>query len=206
MNTPIANESGTGLSTISRDPASTRWIGSILGAAVRELGRGVLVELHGPLGAGKTTLSQGIGAGMGLRERVTSPTFALVHEHGSIGDGAMFVHVDLYRIGTEDEVRELALEEVLDAGGLVAVEWPERAGGFLEEAAQDVLTITMRPIVGDGDRAVPEGSDLDEEGAGPRRLDFAGRGRFAEKLVAKLRTAVETLGADVGVRLSRRPS
>ena len=85
-----------------------------------ELEAGDLVVLAGELGAGKTTLAQGIAAGLGVRERVTSPTFVIAHVHR---DGRVpFVHVDAYRLGSVAEVEDLDLD--LDAS-VTVVEWGE---------------------------------------------------------------------------------
>lgn len=170
-------------------------MGHVVGAAACGLGRGVLVELRGPLGVGKTTLSQGIGTGMGLDERVTSPTFALIHEHGLSEGIPIFVHVDLYRTDSEDEVRQLALDEALDAGAIVAVEWPEQAGAVLREATDEVLTIRVGPCAADVDQA-PDGAMGDR----PRRLDFEARGTGAEGILESLSRAIESEGAERGVR------
>lgn len=201
-------------------------MGHVVGAAARGLGRGVLVELRGPLGAGKTTLSQGIGTGMGLDERVTSPTFALVHEHGLSEGIPIFVHVDLYRTDSEDEVRQLALDEALDAGAIVAVEWPEQAGAVLREATDEVLTIRVGPCAADEEVDITVGkrdaelgpadpdrvrdveigfTDTDrvseaQMGDRPRRLDFEARGAGAERILESLSRAIESAGAERGVR------
>ncbi|WP_106849692.1 tRNA (adenosine(37)-N6)-threonylcarbamoyltransferase complex ATPase subunit type 1 TsaE [Blastococcus sp. Marseille-P5729] len=87
---------------------------------------GDLVILRGPLGAGKTTFAQGIGAGLGVRERLTSPTFVIARvHHGRLP----VVHVDAYRIATIDELEDLGLDADLDAS-VTLVEW----GSGLAEA------------------------------------------------------------------------
>ncbi|PAP75838.1 tRNA (adenosine(37)-N6)-threonylcarbamoyltransferase complex ATPase subunit type 1 TsaE [Rubrivirga marina] len=104
--------------------------------ATRALGRrlaerlepGDVVALSGDLGAGKTHLAHGVADGLGLDgDAVTSPTFALVQEHG---DGAL-LHLDLYRVESEAEAGRLGLGELLDGDAVALVEWPERAGGWL---------------------------------------------------------------------------
>ena len=92
------------------------------------LAPGDVVALAGDLGAGKTHLAKGIAAGLGLDPAaVTSPTFALVQEHG---DGAL-LHLDLYRIESDDEAARLGLAELLDGDAVALVEWPERAPDWL---------------------------------------------------------------------------
>jgi len=90
----------------------------------REIGRalraGDLVVLTGALGAGKTTLTRGIAAGLGVRGPVQSPTFVLARTHPSLGDGPPLVHVDAYRLGSAAELDDLGLD--LD-GSITVVEW-----------------------------------------------------------------------------------
>lgn len=84
-----------------------------------------VVLLIGELGAGKTTLAQGIveGRGAARAEDVSSPTFTLIHEYG---DPVRVYHIDLYRLDTAEEVRRLGLEDLFDQPALVLIEWGER--------------------------------------------------------------------------------
>jgi tRNA threonylcarbamoyladenosine biosynthesis protein TsaE len=117
---------------------------------MRDLGRrlaallraGDLVILAGPLGAGKTTLVQGIGAGLGVRGPVTSPTFVIARVHPPMtGSGPALVHADAYRLGSFSEVDDLDLDT--DAGSAVTVvEW---GTGLAEPLADDRLEITIEP-------------------------------------------------------------
>ena len=117
---------------------------------MRDLGRrlaallraGDLVILAGPLGAGKTTLVQGIGAGLGVRGPVTSPTFVIARVHPPLaGGGPALVHADAYRLGSFSEVDDLDLDT--DAGSAVTVvEW---GTGLAEPLAEDRLEITIKP-------------------------------------------------------------
>ena len=117
---------------------------------MRDLGRrlaallraGDLVILAGPLGAGKTTLVQGIGAGLGVRGPVTSPTFVIARVHPPlVGGGPALVHADAYRLGSFGEVDDLDLDT--DAGSAVTVvEW---GTGLAEPLAEDRLEITIEP-------------------------------------------------------------
>ncbi len=91
---------------------------------------GDLVVLSGPLGAGKTTLAQGIGAGLGVRGQVTSPTFVIARLHPSVRGGPDFVHADAYRLGSRAEVDDLDLDADL-ATSVTVVEWGE---GLVEGA------------------------------------------------------------------------
>ena len=88
------------------------------------LSPGVIVALRGPLGAGKTAFVRGMAAGLGVRGRVTSPTYTIVNEY--YGEPSLF-HFDLYRISGEQELFDLGWQDYLDRGGICAVEWFERA-------------------------------------------------------------------------------
>ncbi|WP_328480210.1 tRNA (adenosine(37)-N6)-threonylcarbamoyltransferase complex ATPase subunit type 1 TsaE [Streptomyces sp. NBC_00377] len=118
-----------------------------LGRRMAELLRaGDLVMLSGELGAGKTTLTRGLGAGLGVRGAVTSPTFVIARVHPSLGDGPPLVHVDAYRLnGGLDEMEDLDLDVSLPAS-VVVVEWGE---GKVEELTDDRLQVRIHRAVGD---------------------------------------------------------
>src|SRR6516225_7876983 len=118
--------------------------------AMRDLGRelaarlraGDLVILTGPLGAGKTTLVQGIGQGLGVRGPVTSPTFVIARVHPALaGSGPSLVHADAYRLGSLREVDDLDLDADM-ASAVTVVEWGE---GLAEGLAEDRLEISIQP-------------------------------------------------------------
>ncbi len=121
---------------------------TLSGAKTRALGRrlarllraGDVVLLQGPLGAGKTTLAQGIGAGLHVGEPVRSPTFVLMTRHE--GGTLPLYHADLYRLDSIEEVEELALAEQA-ADGVLLVEWPER--GLQALPAEHVLVV-LEPV------------------------------------------------------------
>ena len=119
--------------------ADMRALGRRLASVLRA---GDLVILAGPLGAGKTTLVQGIGAGLGIRGPVTSPTFVIARVHPVVsGPGPALVHADAYRLGSVDEVDDLDLDT--DAGSAVTVvEW---GAGLADVLAEDRLEITIEP-------------------------------------------------------------
>ncbi|GGL75008.1 tRNA threonylcarbamoyladenosine biosynthesis protein TsaE [Streptomyces fumigatiscleroticus] len=121
---------------------------------MRELGRrlakllraGDLVMLTGELGAGKTTLTRGLGEGLGVRGAVTSPTFVIARVHPSLGDGPPLVHVDAYRLsGGLDEMEDLDLDVSL-TDSVIVVEWGE---GRVEELTDDRLQVLIHRAVGD---------------------------------------------------------
>ncbi len=81
---------------------------------------GGVVALYGELGAGKTTLIQGIAQGLGIKQRITSPTFIIVRQYDR------FWHVDLYRLTSLDEAKAVGIEEIInDPVNIVVIEWPE---------------------------------------------------------------------------------
>ncbi len=94
--------------------------------------RAVLL-FEGQLGAGKTTFIQAIARGLGVASAATSPTYALVHRYP--GRRGPVFHLDCYRLKTPDEAADLDWEGLLAEGDAILVEWPERAAGWLPEAA-----------------------------------------------------------------------
>ncbi len=118
--------------------AQTRALGRRLARFLRP---GDVVLLQGPLGAGKTALAQGIGAGLKVESTVSSPTFVLCVRH----DGATrLYHSDLYRLTSADEVEDLRLEDMAHDGVLL-VEWPERG---LDALPAEHLFIVLDPVEG----------------------------------------------------------
>ena len=114
------------------DLEATRSFGDSL---ARDLPPGAILLLHGPLGAGKTSMVQGIAAALGIDEPITSPTFALA-QHYPQGKPPL-IHLDLYRLDQSAAANEIFLQEEEEArslGALLAVEWPERLSLMLPEA------------------------------------------------------------------------
>lgn len=113
------------LSVVSTSPEETR----ILGAALAPmLVPGDVVSLTGDLGAGKTVLVQGLATALGVTDRVTSPTFTILHEYA--GRYAI-LHLDVYRLNSFQEVIDLGFEELLDPGAVLLVEWGEAVAPLL---------------------------------------------------------------------------
>ena len=111
------------LSTLQR----TESLGTVLGKIAEP---GDIITLAGTLGAGKTALTQFIGRGLGIDPRIyiTSPTFSLLHEYqGRIP----LYHMDLYRLGSEEEIESLGFPEYFYGHGLTVIEWPERLGSLM---------------------------------------------------------------------------
>lgn len=123
------------------DPDRMHEIGKALG---KQLRAGDLVVLTGPLGAGKTTLTRGIGEGLGVRGPVTSPTFVVARTHPSLVGGAPLIHVDAYRLGSADELEDLDLNF---AGSVVIAEW---GLGLIEQEAESWLDLRIERPTGGG--------------------------------------------------------
>lgn len=116
------------LTLASSSPERTREIGQAIGIACRS---GDVITVSGGLGSGKTTLTQGIALGLGVKDPVTSPSFVLMKHYS--GDKVNLTHLDLYRVESEEEVLELDLEEFSRAGDVVVIEWPDRFYPVLPE-------------------------------------------------------------------------
>jgi tRNA threonylcarbamoyl adenosine modification protein YjeE len=118
-----------------------------------ELGRSItpplLVTLTGELGVGKTTLAQSICFGYGVRDEVTSPTYALIHEYH--GPRSAVFHIDLYRLESPDQLTNIGWDEIVSSRSLILVEWPERAGLRLSD---NHLPIDLDYAAGDPDRRI----------------------------------------------------
>ncbi|MFF4770727.1 tRNA (adenosine(37)-N6)-threonylcarbamoyltransferase complex ATPase subunit type 1 TsaE [Streptomyces sp. NPDC001255] len=123
-------------------PEETTALGRRLAAVLRP---GDLVLLSGELGAGKTTLTRGLGEGLGVRGAVTSPTFVIARVHPPLGDGPALVHVDAYRLGGGlDAMEDLDLDVSL-TDSVVVVEWGE---GKVEELTEDRLLLRIDRATG----------------------------------------------------------
>lgn len=117
---------GTTTTRLTRNAAETRQLGRELGGSLHA---GDLVLLYGDLGAGKTTLTKGIGEALGVGDEIQSPTFTVVAEYPApgLGVGGWLVHVDLYRLGGDANLASIGIDELLDReDAVMVVEWPER--------------------------------------------------------------------------------
>jgi tRNA threonylcarbamoyladenosine biosynthesis protein TsaE len=144
-------------------PADTVRLGQAVGQCLRA---GDVVVLSGPLGAGKTVLARGIGAGLGVRGPVTSPTFVIAREHPPLpGRTVPLVHVDAYRLGGIDELDSLDLDTDLLSAAVV-VEWGE---GMAERLADEHLLIRLQR---------PADRDCDDSSAQRRVAQLSGPTRL----------------------------
>lgn len=129
-------------SRVTKSIKETQKLGEELAKRVQN---GGVICLYGDLGAGKTTLVQGIARGLGIKQKVVSPTFIIVRKYGQLW------HVDLYRLRNLLEIKDLGLEELWqDKRNIVVVEWPERAVGLWPKNA---IKITLE-TVGESERKI----------------------------------------------------
>ncbi|MFA9276738.1 MAG: tRNA (adenosine(37)-N6)-threonylcarbamoyltransferase complex ATPase subunit type 1 TsaE [Rhodoluna sp.] len=144
------------------NPDQMHELGLELGKALRA---GDVLVLTGPLGAGKTTLTRGIGEGLGVRGPVTSPTFVLARTHPSLVDGPPLVHVDAYRLNSAVELDDLDIDF---AHSVVVVEW---GAGMLDGIVDSWLDVVIER---------PEGAnagELGDEIIEPRTVTMTGHGK-----------------------------
>ena len=135
---------------------------------------GDVIALIGDLGAGKTTLTQGIAQGLGITDRVTSPTFTLVQEYR--GRVSLF-HFDPYRLERPEDVYDFGFEEYLERGGVVVVEWADKIAALLPS---ERLTLTLTEE-GGGEEA-----SLSEEITAARRLEIEATGSRYDTILVDL--------------------
>lgn len=145
--------------SITRELASAEETRALAAALAPHLRAGDLVLLNGELGAGKTTFTQGLGAGLGVREGIISPTFVLARRHPNLADGPRpggpdLVHVDAYRLGSAEDVESIDLEDTLDTC-VTVVEW---GTSKVEHLSASRLVVDIERAR--GAQAAPEQADL----------------------------------------------
>ena len=159
------------LDVISHSPDQTRQIGFRLGRLTRP---GDVILLAGQVGAGKTTLVQGLARGLSVEGYVQSPTFALAAEHSgrtAEGEPIILFHLDFYRLEGASDLDSFGYEEYLDAeDGVVVIEWPERISTLMLD---EYLLIELRHL-----------------SESKRRLVFRPYGEHAAEMVDSIRSEV----------------
>ncbi|MEV6394173.1 tRNA (adenosine(37)-N6)-threonylcarbamoyltransferase complex ATPase subunit type 1 TsaE [Streptomyces sp. NPDC051907] len=142
---PAAETAAATASLSVESPEQMQELGRRLAKLLRP---GDLVMLTGELGAGKTTLTRGLGEGLGVRGAVTSPTFVIARVHPSLTGGPALVHVDAYRLGGGlDEMEDLDLDVSLPES-VIVVEWGD---GKVEDLSEGRLHVVIHRVVGDTD-------------------------------------------------------
>ena len=131
---------------ISHSPEETEAAGARL---ARRLGPGAVVAFTGDLGAGKTAFTRGLARGLGVADRVTSPTFTIVNEY--LGGRLPLFHFDMYRLSSADELFDIGWEDYLARGGVCAVEWSENVADALEPGT---IRVDIRRGPAENDRLI----------------------------------------------------
>ncbi len=131
---------------LSHSPEDTEDIGARL---AEQLEPGAVVAFTGDLGAGKTAFTRGLARGLGIPDRITSPTFTIVNEYE--GGRLPLFHFDMYRLGSADELFDIGWEDYLRRGGVCAVEWSENIADALEE---DAVRVDIRRGASDQERVI----------------------------------------------------
>ena len=155
-------------------------IGQVIGENVQS---GLLVMLDGPLGAGKTTLTQGIAVGLGIEERIQSPTFVIAMLHDNHSDRPSLLHVDAYRLESVFELDDLDLDALMEES-VAVIEWGR---GKVEVLSTDRLEIeVIRPVGGSAENTV---EDLYEDSI--RKLLIKSTGPKSQEVVNALKSCVK---------------
>ncbi|KAB1641672.1 tRNA (adenosine(37)-N6)-threonylcarbamoyltransferase complex ATPase subunit type 1 TsaE [Gulosibacter chungangensis] len=137
-----------------------------------QLRAGDVLVLTGPLGAGKTTLVRGLGAALGVRGTVASPTFVIARTHPSVSGGPALIHVDAYRLGSALELDDLDLDF---EASVTVIEWGSE---FVSAIADSWLEIVIgRPRAGDAAGAGAGAEAHEDEADEPRRVLLRGTGQ-----------------------------
>lgn len=141
-----------------RDDAATQAAGDAFAAVLRP---GDIVLLSGPLGAGKTTFCKGVARGLGVHDRVTSPTFTMVRQHEAHNSQGITTlhHCDVYRVESLGEVLDLDLGELVEEAAVALVEWGDLAATLF---GPNVLTVTLAHGA-DDERIITVGGQLDDQ-------------------------------------------
>ena len=178
-------ESVSGTATMLRltcaDAEATRRVGEAAGRHARP---GATILLQGDLGAGKTVFAQGVGRGLAAPTVVNSPTFVLVNEH--LGGRLPMRHADLYRLDDLDLIAELGLDQAAE-GGVLLIEWPERARGVEGVWSADHLHVRIAPL--------SPGVDENQLDASPRALSLSAGGEASQTLLDHIAAALSAAPA-----------
>ena len=134
---------------VTNSPSETEALGESLAG---QLEPGTVIAFTGDLGAGKTAFTRGLARGLGVQERVTSPTFTIVNEYE--GGRLPLFHFDMYRLGSADELFDIGWEDYLARGGVCAVEWSENVSDALDN---DCLRVDIRRGENDDQRIITIG-------------------------------------------------
>jgi tRNA threonylcarbamoyladenosine biosynthesis protein TsaE len=120
---------------ILNDPAETAGLGGAIAKNIKPGKKAAVIGLSGSLGAGKTTFIQGFGQGLGIKDKILSPTFVIMNRYPLKGQKFdNFYHFDCYQIEDEEEMKPLGFKEIIaDPGNIICIEWPEKIRKLLPE-------------------------------------------------------------------------
>lgn len=135
---------------LTHSPEETELLGETL---AKKLMGGEILAYRGDLGAGKTAFTRGLARGLGISDRVTSPTYTIVNEYE--GGRLPLFHFDMYRLDSADDLFDIGWEDYLLRGGVCAVEWSEN----VPEAMADAITVEIRKISENDRQILIEGGD-----------------------------------------------
>lgn len=136
---------------ITNSPAQTEAVGAALAACLKP---GTVIAYRGDLGAGKTAFTRGLARGLGVTERVTSPTYTIVNEY--LGGRMPLFHFDMYRLRSSDDLFDIGWDDYLERGGICAVEWSEN----VDDAMEDAIYITIEKLGEDSRQITIEGGEF----------------------------------------------
>ncbi|HIU30914.1 MAG TPA: tRNA (adenosine(37)-N6)-threonylcarbamoyltransferase complex ATPase subunit type 1 TsaE [Candidatus Caccousia avistercoris] len=128
---------------VTNSAQETEQLGERLAAGLKG---GQVLALFGPMGMGKTAFTRGLARGLGVSGEVSSPTFALVHEHS--GKIPLY-HFDMFRVDSWDDLYSTGFFDYLESGGVLVIEWSENIEGALPE---DAVRITISQGEGENQR------------------------------------------------------
>jgi len=124
---------------ITNSPEKTKELARIFAKGLKSP---TVLALYGKLGSGKTTFIQGLAEGLGIKNRILSPTFVFIRRY-SFGKDLKFYHVDLYRLDSERDMEVIGLKEILEENAIIAIEWPEKVAKILPK---DLIKIKLETI------------------------------------------------------------
>jgi tRNA threonylcarbamoyladenosine biosynthesis protein TsaE len=134
---------------VTESPAQTKKLGFLLAQAILEDGPGKrarVLALRGDLGAGKTNFTQGFAKGLGIKETINSPTFVILKKYSIKDNGGFkfFFHIDCYRLGSDVDLLQLGIENILiDSANIVVIEWPDIIKDIL---LKDILPVGVEVV------------------------------------------------------------
>lgn len=138
---------------VTNSEQETEALGVRLGSGLEP---GAVIAFTGDLGAGKTAFTRGLARGLGISERITSPTFTIVNEYE--GGRLPLFHFDMYRVASSDELFDIGWEDYLAREGVCAVEWSENIADALEEGT---ISVEIRRGTSESQRVITiEGVEL----------------------------------------------